>query len=177
MQIREARLTDAAGIAKVHVDSWRTTYKGIIPDEYFNNLSCAQRADLWDKNISKPDSYVIVAENDDGEIIGFADAWKRDNNKEDKAIDLTSIYLLEDYQGKGVGKQLLKALFDYFKNAGYETVYVEVLEDNKTKFFYEYYGAEFLKTVQIKIASETLNESIYVWRDVEMALRKININK
>ena len=177
MQIREAKLSDAAGIAKVHVDSWRTTYKGIIPDEYLNNLSCAQRAELWDKNISKPDSYVIVAENDDGEIIGFADAWKRDNNKEDKAIDLTSIYLLEDYQGKGVGKQLLKALFDYFKNAGYETVYVEVLEDNKTKFFYEYYGAEFLKTVQIKIASETLNESIYVWRDVEMALRKININK
>ena len=177
MEIREAKLSDAAGIAKVHVGSWRTTYKGIIPDEYLNNLSCAQRAELWDKNISKPDSYVIVAENDDGEIIGFADAWKRDNNKEDKAIDLTSIYLLEDYQGKGVGKQLLKALFDYFKNAGYETVYVEVLEDNKTKFFYEYYGAEFLKTVQIKIASETLNESIYVWRDVEMALRKININK
>ena len=173
MQIREARLTDAAGIAKVHVDSWRTTYRGIIPDEYLDKLSYEQRTELWKKNISEADNYVIVAETDEEEIIGFATANKRTENM----IDLTSIYLLEAYQGEGVGKQLLKALFNYFKNAGYETVYVEVLEDNKTKFFYEHYGAEFVKTVQIKIASETLNESIYVWRDVEMALRKININK
>ena len=28
--IREARIEDAPGIAKVHVDSWRTTYAGIV---------------------------------------------------------------------------------------------------------------------------------------------------
>lgn len=30
MNIRRAILTDASGIARVHVDSWRTTYKNII---------------------------------------------------------------------------------------------------------------------------------------------------
>lgn len=39
MQIRKATINDAEGIAKVHVDSWRTTYKGIIPDEFLYNLS------------------------------------------------------------------------------------------------------------------------------------------
>lgn len=36
MQVRIATLNDAAGIAKVHVDSWRTTYKGIIQEEFLN---------------------------------------------------------------------------------------------------------------------------------------------
>lgn len=36
--IRKAVLTDAEGIAKVHVDSWKTTYANIVPDEYLDNL-------------------------------------------------------------------------------------------------------------------------------------------
>jgi hypothetical protein len=30
--IREARIAAAAGMAKVHVNSWCTTYAGIVPD-------------------------------------------------------------------------------------------------------------------------------------------------
>jgi hypothetical protein len=33
MSIRPATAADAAVIAKVHADSWRTTYPGIVPDE------------------------------------------------------------------------------------------------------------------------------------------------
>jgi GNAT superfamily N-acetyltransferase len=33
--IRTANVHDAAAIAKVHVESWRTTYKGIIPGELY----------------------------------------------------------------------------------------------------------------------------------------------
>ncbi len=168
MKIREAGLTDAAGIAKVHVDSWRTTYKSIIPDNYLDKLSYEQRSELWIKNISESDNYVIVAETDEGDIIGFATANKRDEN----TSDLTSIYLLEEYQGHGVGKQLLKDLFKYFKKEGCQKVYVEVLEDNKTKFFYEHYGAEFVKTVQIKIGGKTLNESIYAWNQEDLVFKK-----
>lgn len=39
MKIRKAVLTDAKGIAKVHVDSWRTTYKNIIPDEFLKKFT------------------------------------------------------------------------------------------------------------------------------------------
>lgn len=39
MHIRKAAVEDAAAIAKVHVDSWRTTYKGIMPSDYLNSLS------------------------------------------------------------------------------------------------------------------------------------------
>lgn len=47
MQIRKATLQDAEAIARVHVDSWKTTYKGIIPDNVLNNLSYTQRTEQW----------------------------------------------------------------------------------------------------------------------------------
>jgi hypothetical protein len=38
--IREARISDAPGIARVRVDTWRTAYRGIVSDEHLNGLSC-----------------------------------------------------------------------------------------------------------------------------------------
>ncbi|MCM3094358.1 GNAT family N-acetyltransferase [Cytobacillus sp. AMY 15.2] len=173
MKIRKAKLDDALGIAKVHVDSWRTTYKGIIPNDFLNNLSYEQRTESWKKNIAREDNYVVIAENKEGQIIGFADAWKRDNNAVENSGDLTSIYLLEEYQGKGIGKKLFRELFRHIKQLGYGKVFVEVLEENKTRFFYEYYGAKLVKTVQIKIGGKILNELIYEWNNVDEVIEKI----
>lgn len=174
MIIRKANVDDAKGIAKVHVDSWKSTYKEIIPKEYLDNLSYEKRTKLWEINIGEKENFVVTAVDTDGKVIGFADAWKRNRNTEDKTIDLTSIYLLESYQGKGIGKQLLKEVFKHFKDQGYEKVFVDVLEDNPTKLFYEYYGAELVETVKIKIGNKILNELIYKWNDVNEVLNKLS---
>jgi ribosomal protein S18 acetylase RimI-like enzyme len=173
MIIRKAKIDDATGIAKVHVDSWRTTYKGIIPDDFLNNLSYEQRTELWKGNITKEDNYVIVAENNEGQIVGFADAWKRETNVVESSSDLTSIYLLKEYQGQGIGKKLFKELFEHFKQMGYGKIFVEVLEENKTRYFYEYYGAKLVKTVQIKIGEKILNELIYEWDNINDVIEKL----
>ena len=39
MIIRKATVADAEGVAKVHVDCWRTTYKSIISEKLLTNLS------------------------------------------------------------------------------------------------------------------------------------------
>jgi len=173
MIIRKAILTDAPMIAKVHVDSWRTTYKDIIPKAFLDKLSYEQRTELWYRNISEENNYVLVAENDQGELVGFADAWKRETNTEEDSIDLTSIYLLEEYQGMAIGKKLLKELFKYFKQMNYERVFVEVLADNQTRYFYEYYGAKLVNTVQVKIGEKILNEIIYEWDSVDKVIEKL----
>lgn len=173
MRIRRAKLEDAPGIAKVHVDSWRTTYKGIIPDNFLNNLSYENRTELWKRNITDETNYIVVALNEMDEIIGFGTAGKRQENKEEHTGDLTSIYLLEEYQGKGIGKKLLKELFKHFKELGRKKIFVEVLEDNKTRYFYEYYGAKLVKKDQIKIGEEILNELIYEWDSVDDVMERL----
>jgi len=39
MLIRAAKAVDAASIGKVVVDTWRTTYTGIVPQDYLESLS------------------------------------------------------------------------------------------------------------------------------------------
>jgi len=52
MIIRKAQPTDANAIAKVHVDSWRTTYAGIISADFLANLSYEQREASWRETLS-----------------------------------------------------------------------------------------------------------------------------
>lgn len=163
MNIRRAKLEDAIGIAKVHVDSWRTTYRGIVKDEFLEELSYSSREKLWVSLIEKKDILILVAETIDGQIVGFASTNKFEDNLVENSIDLTALYLLEAYQGQGIGGQLMNHLFDYYKENGYTKVFVEVLKENKTKHFYEAYGAKHVKDVTIQIGGADLVESIYMW--------------
>lgn len=173
MKIRQANMGDIEGIAKVHVDSWRTTYAEIIPIDVLNGLTYEARQDLWRKNLLQADNYVLVAEDANGQIIGFADTSKRVSNEEENTTDLTSIYLLKNVQGQGVGKLLLQRLFEYYEQQEYSKVYVDVLADNKTKSFYEYYGAKFVKRIQITIGGKVLDEYVYVWTDIADVLQNL----
>lgn len=170
MIIREAKMSDAKGIAKVHVDCWKTTYKNIIPTEYLEKLSYEQRTELWIRNISTVGNYVYVAENDDGEIIGFTDGGKREKNDVEKSGDLTSIYIFEHFQGQGIGKKLVHKLFTKFKELGYEKIFVEVLGDNDSRFFYEKLGARLERSEKVKIGGKDLNLLIYVWSNINSVL-------
>ncbi|WP_155593990.1 GNAT family N-acetyltransferase [Lysinibacillus cavernae] len=170
MIIRKAKLSDAKEIAKVHVDSWKTTYKNIMPAEYLEKLSYEQRTKLWIGNISKVDNYVYVAENGDGEVIGFTDGGKRAENEIEGSGDLTSIYILEQFQGQGIGNKLVNKLFTKLKALGYEKIFVEVLDDNKSKFFYEKLGARLEKSEKIKIGDKDLDLLIYVWGNIDSVL-------
>lgn len=45
--IRGATVADAEGIAHIHVASWRSTYRGIMPDALLAGLSMERRAANW----------------------------------------------------------------------------------------------------------------------------------
>jgi hypothetical protein len=47
MIVRDATYEDVPAIARVHVDTWRTTYQGIVPDEHLAKLSYQKRAEAW----------------------------------------------------------------------------------------------------------------------------------
>ena len=45
--IRPANLGDIPEISKVHIDTWRTAYRGLVPDEYLAGLTYEQREQRW----------------------------------------------------------------------------------------------------------------------------------
>jgi len=164
MEIRKATLADARGIARVHVDSWQATYKGIVPDAYLNQLSYDARERLWQENLKADNNY--VAENEDGEIIGFADGGKERTGKYAAFEgELYSIYILPQYQGQGIGGLLLGKVVDDIRVKGMNSILVWVLEDNQSRGFYEKLGGQEVDRKTITISGKELTEIAYVWQD------------
>ncbi|MUK88303.1 GNAT family N-acetyltransferase [Ornithinibacillus sp. L9] len=169
MEIRQAEMSDARGIAKVHVDSWKTTYNGIVPDEYLQQLSYDQREQLWINNMSQHN--VFVAVNETGRIVGFSAGGKeRSGNYPTYTGELYAIYILQEYQRKGLGKLLLHSVVEDLKQQGINRMVVLVLEENSSQFFYQSLGARKLDTLEVSIAGKKLNELVYGWDDLSSLL-------
>src|SRR5690625_2571827 len=141
LKIREAVVTDAKGIAKVQVDSWKTTYKGIVPDEYLQKLSYEDRQKVWNGAISQGKMY--VAEGNESNIVGFAIGGKeRSGDYPDYVGEVYAIYILQEFQGKGIGTTLMKPIVNDLLEQNIESMIVLVLEINDSRFFYEALGCK-----------------------------------
>lgn len=163
--IRKAILTDAKGIAKVHVDSWKTTYTNIVPAEYLNNLTYESREQMWTNAI--PYGGVYVAESSDGIIVGFSKGGKERSGKYiGYDGELYAIYILKEYQGKGIGTALVKPIIDEMNGMGINSMVVLVLEDNTSRQFYESLGGKKIDTVEVDIGGKKLSELVYGWDNI-----------
>lgn len=169
MEIRKAVFKDAPNIAKVHVDSWRTTYKDILAEDFLNNLSYDQRTKLWENNMEHQNVY--VAENKQGKIVGFSVGGKR-TTKNYEAFDgeLFAIYIFKEEQGNGIGKLLMKPVVDELAEVGINNMMVLVLEDNPSRHFYEKLGARKVGALTIKIAGTVVNELVYGWDNLQESI-------
>ena len=71
--IRLAVVEDAPAIAQVHVESSKTTYKGIFPERLLDRLSVSDRKRFWNQTLAKPSGrfVTLVARNEAGRVVGF----------------------------------------------------------------------------------------------------------
>src|SRR5206468_189675 len=136
--IRPAHQTDAEAIAKVQVDTWRSTYKGILSDGFLAALSYEQRAKAWHSILSdpKPNQFAYAAMQDAKEIIGFAVGGQERNGDTEYTGELYALYVLEAFQRQGLGHRLTATLARSCIDAGLGSLLVWVLEGNPCRRFY-----------------------------------------
>jgi len=168
--IRGADLRDAAGIAHVHVQSWRTTYGGIVPPEYLASLNEAERVPLWQDWLTRPVS-VFIAEIK-GEIVGFGGGGTIRERLNAYDSELYTLYLLKEAQGRGIGTALLGAVAASLSQKGHQSMVVWVLEQNPAVRFYEKTGARCVTGRQIEIGGVALSEVALGWPDLTRILPK-----
>jgi len=172
VHIRKAVVADAAAIARVHVDSWRTAYRGIISDSYLATLSYDQRRNGWKDVIENERSFVFVAEEErPGLIVGFVNGGKERSKNSDYTGELGSIYLLEDYRGQGIGQRLVITLVKKLIESGNNSMLVWVLAKNPYRKFYEKLGGKYVRAQQIEIGGSSYEEIAYGWKDLRPILQ------
>lgn len=163
--IRAAIEQDAVAIAHVHVESWRTTYAGIVPEEYLATLNEAERVPQWREWLTR-DIRTYVADLD-GKIVGFISGGAIREPVLTYDAELYAIYLLQSAQRQGIGTALLKELLGSLLSSGLTSMIVWVLEKNPAKDFYAKSGAEVVSAKDIQIGGMTLSEVSYGWPDLE----------
>jgi L-amino acid N-acyltransferase YncA len=179
MKIREARAEDAASIAKVHVDSWRTTYRDIIANTFLEALSYEDRERYWRSLLERPErtSLLYVAEDDDGEIIGFACGGpEREGNPTYKG-EIFAIYVLLEAQRRGIGKQLVAAIVQRLLQQKIESLLIWVLADNPSRAFYEALGGQLVQEKPIEIGGVKLREVAYGWKNIQPLAKSSHPNE
>jgi len=163
--IRKAEVDDATGIAKVQVDSWKTTFKGIVPDDFLESLSYEKREPIWKRAVMENNLY--IAEDENNHVIGFSVGGKeRTGNYETFPGELYSIFILKEYQGTGIGRLLVKSVVNDLKKKKLNSMLVWIIEENPACQFYEALGGKKVDTREIEIGGKKLSEVAYGWNDL-----------
>src|SRR5262249_30685361 len=142
VSIRPADRDDALAIAKVHVQSWRETYRGLVPAEVLANLSEAEPASLWATILAAQDSgeAFVFGAWIDGELVGFVSGGKPRRDIESADSELYAIYVLQSAQGRQVGRRLFQTLTSRIFKNGCRRMFLWVLLGNPSAGFYERLG-------------------------------------
>lgn len=114
--VRPATPADAPAMARVHVQSWRETYRDLMRSEVLDDPDLpASRERFWTAALTDPRwaaNRVAVAEDADGEIVGIAMSGPPLDADASWDQYLYVLYLLAGEHGSGAGEALLNAVID-----------------------------------------------------------------
>jgi predicted acetyltransferase len=108
MNMRKAVISDCNRLSKVKHDVWLTTYKGIYDDNELDNYDYEYHKTKFENKIEE--LYVIE---DLDNIIGYFSFGVPRHKYLDHTHCINSLYILDKYQRKGIGREVFKYINDY----------------------------------------------------------------
>ena len=167
--IRQAAPADATAIAHVQVESWRTTYKGIVPDTFLAAMNEEARTESWQPQLADAAILIFVACDETG-VVGFIAGGAIRDPAEDYDAELYAIYLLQQKQQQGAGRALVRALATSLHAQGLRKMIVWALEANPAVEFYKRLGAIPVTTKIIHIGGKDLPDLALGWTSLSSLL-------
>jgi ribosomal protein S18 acetylase RimI-like enzyme len=144
MNLRRATPDDAEALAKVHIDSWRAAYRGLVPDSHLDSLDYGRRAARFRESLSANAEETYLLERN-GEVLGFLTLGAcRDSDVDPKTTgEIWGIYLAPKHWRKGIGSFLSRRGEQMLESRGYTHAVLWVFEGNpQARRFYEAMGFE-----------------------------------
>ncbi|MEJ2250317.1 MAG: GNAT family N-acetyltransferase [Candidatus Lokiarchaeota archaeon] len=185
MNIRKAVSADAPEIATVHIKSWQTTYKDIIPENYLSSLSKENKKRSWEDRLSlkREKIFTYVACNDKGRIVGFSLGSLEQQMPIGMRFrehlykgELRAIYILKHYQRKGIGTNLAFRMMKHLLEHNIQGMITWVLKDNSSSNFYKSLYGKFIGDGLIEIGGVEYIKYAYGWNNLFKTLKKVENN-
>ena len=142
--VRAATPRDARSVARVHVDTWRAAYAGIVPQAVLDGLSVERREAFWRAATEQPGDHRLWVIESDGIVVGFASTGPaRDDDLPAGAGELLAIYLVPAHWGRGLGARLFGRAIADLGERDIDPVVLWVLAANERgRRFYESMGCQ-----------------------------------
>lgn len=159
-------LDDADAIERIRTDTWRDTYRGLMPDRLLDGLgydSTRRRAQM---SAQPPQQFVLVAE-DDGAVVGFCIGGPSRPPEKRFLGEVYAIYVLPEHHGRGLGRAMLQGAAKVLVDDGFRSMIIWVLRDNvPSRHFYERMGGIWVRDEEREFDGVRIIESGYGWDDV-----------
>ena len=121
------------GKSLVHWQTWREAYDDLLPAEFQETMTL-DRCRFFSQTY--PENTLISM--DGKKVVGFI-SYGNYHDETIQAGEIIALYVLKDYYGKGVSKQLMHAAFVALDQ--FSEIYLWVLKDNKRAIaFYQKMG-------------------------------------
>lgn len=154
--LRPATVADAPMLARLHVQTWRETYPGLLPDAEIASRTIETRTAQWTAQFAAGTSRIVVIPD-----LGFAQSGPQ---RGDLSLaprypdELQALYLLRAGQGRGLGQALFQAVRG-------EVPFTAMVLDANTRAcrFYERYGGVLLDVRDELIGQTLVRDRIYGW--------------
>jgi len=165
--IRRKEQKDCYGVAHVVTLAWQETYRGIVNDEFLDNLPNTEkeRGEKSFNNFDENDNHQFVLEVD-GEIVGFVNVGYSDDEDYKNQGEIFALYMIKKYKGNGFGRKLTEIGIKELKNLGCTKMIIGCLEGNPSNEYYKHIGGKFIKTRTFKLPNQELVENVYYYDSI-----------
>jgi len=164
--LRRATVDDARAVATVQVESWKSSYQGILAPEFLAALNVERRTEGWAESLAEPGRAAFLGLTAGGKVVAFCDAGPNRDEPKTYRGEVYAIYLLDEAKRQGLGRALLRETAAWLAQGDMRSFVVWVLTANfPAQKFYEALGGEQVAGKPIVIAGVAYTELAYGWPD------------
>ncbi|WEX79085.1 GNAT family N-acetyltransferase [Sinorhizobium numidicum] len=167
IEIRPAVPSDALMMASVLVETWRSTFRGLISDAYLDAMTVEDQAIRHARRMRVAGVFHTVAvEMATKKVIGLASYGRARSMPPAFDRELYTLYLLEEFQGAGIGSALVRTIGGHCRQMGASSLFAWVLAGNPNRVFYERLGARAVGQGRVSVGGESHDQVAYRWDDL-----------
>ncbi|MEQ8584432.1 MAG: GNAT family N-acetyltransferase [Thalassobaculaceae bacterium] len=181
VSIRPAETSDAIGLARVQIETWRDAYVGVMPDATLVDLDEIRAAVRWTRLVSgleEPERLSVAVA--DGDAIGFCHggpgrrSMRLATEAGERMGEVYALYVDPNFQSLGIGRALLGDVAQGLESDGFEGLTILTLEGNRhARRFYETLGGAPGGTVPSVVSGVPVDQTPYAWPDISVLVRRI----
>lgn len=181
IEIRKAKPEEAEATIDINIEVWKTTYANLIPMEIIEKLQTKdeQRVKSKEERLRKNQDTIVALV--DGKIVGYHSISAARNVEYENCGEICAGYILDDYQGLGLGRKMAIECMKELINRGYTSMVTKCLVGNPANEFHKSIGGVFVKEMPIELmdiwsGTENLYYHENLQNSLDMNIEKLNLS-